>query len=54
MFTPITRNIRINHAKIASHGTPGTLAIESAQGMVLLNAEVTRQAGSIAATMTSG
>ena len=55
MFSLVARYTQINHAEIASRITPyslnlpaGVLDIHSAQGLAVLNAEVTRQAAAIA------
>ena len=55
MFALVARNTQINHAEIAARLTPyslnlpaGAFDINSAQGLAMLNAEVTRQAAAIA------
>ena len=55
MFSLVARNTQLNHVEIASRVTPyslnlptGAFDIQSAQGLAMLNAEVTRQAAAIA------
>lgn len=55
MFTLVARITQINHAEIASRITPfslnlptGAMDLNSAQGLAMLNGEVTRQAAAIA------